>query len=304
MKIYLSKINESWIVDRVRKEWYENNKDISTKYISNADILWIISPWLWKKIPKKHLKQKKVICSHYHFDFSNFDKSDFLNLDRYVDEYHVISKKTENQLKKLTNKKITSIPFWINDKLFFHVHNKKKIRQEFGFQQDDYLVGSFQRDTEGSDLLSPKLVKGPDIFFNIVSKMYEENDKLKIILSGKRRGYLINLFEKNNIPYKYYEMVDQEKLNLLYNLLDLYIVSSRIEGGPQAILESAITKTPILSTDVGVASEILSQRSIYSVDNFEKASTDIMYAYNEVQKYKLLNGMELFRNMMRDFYEN
>ena len=81
MKIYLSKINESWIVDRVRKEWYENNKDISTKYISNADILWIISPWLWKKIPKKHLKQKKVICSHYHFDFSNFDKSGILRFN-------------------------------------------------------------------------------------------------------------------------------------------------------------------------------------------------------------------------------
>ena len=46
------------------------------------------------------------------------------------------------------------------------------------------------------------------------------------------------------------------KLNKLYNILDLYIVSSRIEGGPQAILESSITKTPILSTDVGVASEI------------------------------------------------
>ena len=60
MKIYLSKINESWIVDRVRREWYQSNKDISTKLISNADILWIISPWLWKKIPTKYLKNKKV----------------------------------------------------------------------------------------------------------------------------------------------------------------------------------------------------------------------------------------------------
>ena len=47
MKIYLSKINESWIIDRVRKEWYENNKDISTKFIKKADVIWIISPWLW-----------------------------------------------------------------------------------------------------------------------------------------------------------------------------------------------------------------------------------------------------------------
>ena len=45
-------------------------------------------------------------------------------------------------------------------------------------------------------------------------------------------------------------------LNELYNILDLYLVTSRIEGGPQAILECAIIKTPIMSTDVGVASGI------------------------------------------------
>ena len=88
MKVYLSKINESWIVDRVRKEWYANNQNISTKYIRNADIVWIISPWLWNKIPKKHLKKKKVLCSHYHFDFENFVEKDFYELDQYVDEYH------------------------------------------------------------------------------------------------------------------------------------------------------------------------------------------------------------------------
>ena len=53
-------------------------------------------------------------------------------------------------------------------------------------------------------------------------------------------------------------MADSKTINDLYNILDLYIVSSRIEGGPQAIMEAAYTKTPIVSTDVGVASEILS----------------------------------------------
>ena len=51
MKIYLSKINEDWIIDRVKKEWLQGNKEISTKYILNSDLIWIISPWLWKKIP-------------------------------------------------------------------------------------------------------------------------------------------------------------------------------------------------------------------------------------------------------------
>ena len=36
MKIYLNKINESWIVDRMRKEWYENNKNISTNSIKKV----------------------------------------------------------------------------------------------------------------------------------------------------------------------------------------------------------------------------------------------------------------------------
>ena len=48
MKIYLSDINESWIVDRVRNDWYMNNMEISTQKIKDSDIIWIISPWIWK----------------------------------------------------------------------------------------------------------------------------------------------------------------------------------------------------------------------------------------------------------------
>jgi glycosyltransferase involved in cell wall biosynthesis len=99
-------------------------------------------------------------------------------------------------------------------------------------------------------------------------------------------------------------MVDTVKLNKLYNALDLYIVSSRIEGGPQAILECAITKTPILSTDVGVASEILHSNSIYSIDDFNKSKVDIDYAYQNAQLYKLPDGMKLFKQMFWNFYEN
>ena len=51
MKIYISKVNESWVVDRFRKEWYKYNSDISTKFIKRSSNLWIIAPWLWEKIP-------------------------------------------------------------------------------------------------------------------------------------------------------------------------------------------------------------------------------------------------------------
>lgn len=304
MKVYLNKINESWIIDRVRHEWINHNKNLYTTSTTKSDIIWILSPWLWKKISKSKLSKKKVLCSHYHFDFANFNREDFYELDKYVNEYHVISKKTEDQLRKLTDKKITSIPFWINQKIFFEIQDKQKLRQDMGFSKDDYLIGSFQRDTEGNDLVSPKLIKGPDIFFDIITNLYRKNKNLKVVLTGKRREYLKNKFNANGIPYIYYEMADFGYLNKLYNLLDLYIVSSRIEGGPQAILECGITKTPIVSTDVGVASEILHKESIYNPESFQTAKPNVDYAYNKCLEFSLPYGIDKFNSMLKGLYES
>lgn len=307
MKIYINKLNESWIIDRIRDDWYKYNDEISVQKPQKADIFWLLSPWVWKKIPKRHLKNKFTICTIHHIDFEKFDnkeKSDFYKLDQYVDIYHVISKNTQKQLEQLTSKKSICLPFWIEPKQWFHIENKKKLRLEYNFSSHEYLIGSFQRDTESSDLKSPKLIKGPDIFLDLVTKIYSKNNNMKIVLTGKRRDYLIENFEKLKIPYRYFEMVSLEELNKLYNLLDLYIVSSRVEGGPQAILECAITKTPILSTDVGVASEILSPESIYTPSEFFYAKTNVEYAFENSQKFLAPNYMQKFVSLFQHEFDN
>ena len=301
MKIFLNKVKEDWIIDRVSHEFRASAKNLVTRRVVNSDIIWIIAPWTWKKIPIKYLKSKKVVCSYYHFDFSNFNEDEFNLLGQYVDEYHVISKKTELDLKKLTNKKITNIPFWIDEKQFFHINNKEDLREHFGFSKNEFLLGSFQRDTEGHDLKSPKLVKGPDRFLEIAKRIYKKNPNLIVVLSGKRRQYLIENFENFGIPYKYFEMVNIENMNKLYNILDLYIVSSRIEGGPQAILECAISRTPIISTDVGIAREILHPSSIFEKTYYENALPDIDHAFKNSLKFKkeylMNNYKEMFINI-------
>lgn len=304
MKIFLSKINESWIIDRIRNEWYQNCPNISTTKASSADIVWIISPWSVKGVDKKTLRTKKVLCSYYHFEFDKFSIDEFRYLDQYVDEYHVICKKTKLDLQKLTNKKITSIPFWVDTKKFFYIEDKIILRHLFGLHSKDFLVGSFQRDTEGHDLESPKLIKGPDIFLDAVKKIYEKNSKTKIVLSGTRRQYIIKNLKNLGIPFIYYEMVNFDTLNKLYNLLDLYIVSSRIEGGPQAILECGITRTPVISTDVGIAPEILDKKSIFSLDSFSECRPNVEYAYKKSEKYGIPNGIKLFENLFKEIYES
>ena len=45
-RVYLNKVNENWIVDRTRREWYENNDANSTKYLFNSNTVWLIASWL------------------------------------------------------------------------------------------------------------------------------------------------------------------------------------------------------------------------------------------------------------------
>lgn len=297
MKIYINKLNESWIVDRLKKEWLDYNQLISTKNIRQSDIIWIISPWTWKKIPTRFLKKRKVVCSIYHIDenkFNDVDIREFKDRDKYVSEYHVISKKTTSQLRKLTNKKISYIPFWVNQDNWFEIRDKKSLRNKYKFSDNEYLVGSFQRDSEGSDPELPKLIKGPDQFITIAKHLNKKRENLRVILTGKRRNYMINELEKENINFTYFEMVNISQLNELYNLLDLYIVSSRVEGGPQAIVECGITKTPIISTNVGIAQDFLAEKSIFNMDNFHDAEPSVEFAYNRSKEVTIPEGFKDF----------
>jgi len=310
MKVFLTKINESWIVDRARKEFYDNNKDIVTNSVKKADIVWIIAPWMWDKVDFKKLKNKKIICSIYHIDIDSYGKEEvnrFSEYDKYVDEYHTISIKSKEQIESFTKKPVNQIPFWVNTQKFFNIEDKNFLKKKYKFDEKSFLLGSFQRDSEGSDLTKPKLIKGPDIFLEIVKKLNKENKNLEVILTGKRRNYLINNFRELGIKFKYYEMVNVKTLNHLYNILDLYVVSSRVEGGPQAIVECATTLTPIISSNVGVAQQILSPESIFDTDNidsFFSAKSNLDYAKKMVNQYETPQGFEPFVKMLYGLHES
>lgn len=302
MKIFINDAKEDWIVDRFKKEFSENNPILFTDDINDADIIWIISPWSWKNVSKKHLKEKKVLCTVHHVDFDKFvgkEKRNFYRLDKFVNVYHTISDKSFEQLVSLTTKKIYNFPFWVNSKLWFHIPESTNLKLKYKIPEDRYVLGSFQRDTEGKDEVSPKLSKGPDRFIQIVRKMAKKRE-IFVLLTGYRRQYIIKLLEKYKIEYIYYEKVSFEELNELYNCLDLYIVSSRVEGGPQSIFECGLSKTPIISTDVGIAKKILATESIFDMENFENAKANVEFAYQNSVIYDIPKGFEKFNKMFKD----
>jgi len=307
MKIYINSAKENWVVDRFIDEWNKFNFKQSKNFRFGDKIVWLIAPWTWRKIPKKYLIKNKVVCTIHHIDedkFKSNEEIEFKDRDKFVDYYHVISNKTFDQVIKLTDKPVHKIPFWVNQNLWFEIKNKEQLREKYSVDLNSYLVGSFQRDTEGNDLVSPKLSKGPDRFLEIVEYLNTKNENLQIILTGKRRNYILDELSRREINYKYFEMTSFQNLNELYNILDLYIVSSRYEGGPQSILETAMTRTPIISTDVGIASEILDKKSIFNMNNYKDAIPNTDISYQNAKRYLIPEGFKEFNKLFREIYES
>ncbi len=309
MKIYISKINESWIIDRLKKEWIQYNKTFHTKNRHFSDVVWLIAPWAISESFIKKIKRKKIVSSIYHIE-ENPESSQIESIkqnDKYIDAYHTISIKTKQELSNYTKKPIYYIPFWVNQNIWYQIENKDSLRSKYNFLQNDFLIGSFQRDTESSDMKSPKLVKGPDIFIKLLETIRETKPNLKVVLAGNKRNYVISELERLKIPYKYFEMMNFEELNELYNILDLYLVTSRLEGGPQAIVECGLNKTPIISTDVGIADQILSSKSIFDfndLNSFKTSIPDVNYAFNNALKLTIPSGMQAYVNMFKEVYED
>ena len=301
MKVFIATAQENWVCERFAKEWAQSNGDKHTLSLVECDTIWIISPWTWSRIPRELLASKNVVVTIHHVvkdKFSRVSLRDFLVRDQYVDKYHVTTSETCDFISKMTAKPIEVRPFWANPDMWHPKSNVAQLRKKYSLPTGSYLVGSFQRDTEGHDLASPKLEKGPDIFCNIVEKMARQGLDLHVVLAGWRRQYVINRLEIAGIKYSYFELPPFEILNDLYNCLDLYLVSSRTEGGPQAIVECALTKTPIISTRVGVAPLILAEDSIYStLDDYAAASSNVEHASKAVEKYKMANWLSEFNDI-------
>jgi glycosyltransferase involved in cell wall biosynthesis len=150
----------------------------------------------------------------------------------------------------------------------------QKLRSDYRIPSNAYLIGSFQRDTEGHDLTAPKLVKGPDIFLETLTELKRRRLNFHAILAGPRRHWLVGRLREREIPFTYVgqeirtddlkvNALSRETLNLLYNMLDLYVVSSRSEGGPHAILESGASMRKVISSRVGLAADTLEPECLF-----------------------------------------
>lgn len=132
-------------------------------------------------------------------------------------------------------------------------------RSELGLPSTAFVAGSFQKDGVGfGEGLAPKLVKGPDLLVAALERLQAEIPELHVLLTGPARGYVRRELERRSIPYRHVLARTRGELGRAYCALDVYLVPSRQEGGPKAVLEAMASGVPLVTTRVGQAQEIVS----------------------------------------------
>lgn len=238
-----------------------------------------------------------------------------------VDKYVYSNSKQKDFLLEngIEQHKLYFNPFYVDENIFKKLDiSYQEICVKYGINQNKIknkvVIGSFQRDSLGADLKEAKWQKNPKLLVDIMNKL--DKSKFVLLLAGPRRHYIINLCKKHNIQYIYVgqeSYIDNQKddlrinaLNIedmpyLYNLIDLYIVSSKSEGGPKAIPESILCSTKVISTDVGFASDLLDKQYVYdtvedAVKIINKIIDENVYSNTKIKKYY---SFELYKNRIQ-----
>ncbi len=188
----------------------------------------------------------------------------------------------------LDEDKIFRIPIGVDIERFplGDAHARSAARSELELPATAFVVGSFQKDGVGRGAGSqPKLIKGPDVFVATIERLHEAIPELTVLLTGPARGYVRAELERIGVPYEHALLRSRDELVVAYHALDVYVVTSRQEGGPKASFEAAAAGVPLVTTRVGQAQELLTDDGdalLTDVDDVDALVAAVQRVYDDV----------------------
>ena len=135
---------------------------------------------------------------------------------------------------------------------------RRRRRADLGIPEHAFVVGSFQKDGVGwGEGLEPKRVKGPDVFVDALVRFRATRPGVHALLLGPARGYVKTELTRHGIPFTHRVVERLDDTAPYYDALDAYLIASRTEGGPLALMESMAKQVPVVSTRMGMPAELL-----------------------------------------------
>ena len=135
---------------------------------------------------------------------------------------------------------------------FYPLHDKVAARKQLGIHSNACLIGYSAKFTSNYGGR-----KGVEVFLETLKTVAAVDHTFGVLLTGPGWDAAVKQIESYGIEVHYRPFVPDILMPTVYNALDLYVVTSRIEGGPAPLLESMACGVPIVTTPVGLAREYI-----------------------------------------------
>ena len=225
--------------------------------------------YAWFSGPRHRLHHSnKVVVTWFHGDLSDKEpamRKMFTQLPHIFDRVDRVVVTCDHSVKVLIGQgvpeeKLVKIPLGVDLAEFVQPDalQRQQIRNSLDIPAEAFCVGSFQKDGNGwEEGLEPKLLKGPDVFLETMALLKEDHPNLMVLLTGPARGYVKKGLDELGVAYRHRYFDNYLDIIPYYQALDLYLITSRGEGGPKALLEGWACGVPVVSTRVGMPNDLI-----------------------------------------------
>ena len=130
---------------------------------------------------------------------------------------------------------------------------KRRARSELGVDDDAFCIGYC-----GKKSSNKYGRKGIDTFIEAAERLGREHKAVAFVVLGAEWREVGDAFRKRGLNFTHRAFLPQQaKLARFYQALDMFWVTSRMEGGPAPLLEAMSTGLCCASTRVGIAREAI-----------------------------------------------
>ena len=206
-------------------------------------------------------------------------------------------------VKIINNSKISATAYekWIGAKknsikVSYNFYDFKKEKFKKRNKSDEIILGSVGRFAPEKNYLY--LIK-------LFKQLYDNNNKLRLIMIGE--GYLKNKILKtiNKINLKKVISILPPKKNILQHMrtFDCFILTSKLEGTPNVLLEAQNVGTPVITTRAGgIPETIVKDYSGYLISgNNLKKDKSIIIKYFENKNFFKKRNVKLIKYKLSHF---
>lgn len=154
--------------------------------------------------------------------------------------------------KILYNNKIMQVIHngYDSNSYYFDTQKREEFRSLLNISPDTILIGNLARFDKS---------KGLNFFLQTAHNL-KNNRKLKFIIQGRGVNSSIelkNMIKEYNLENSVFLLEEQKDIGLFFSGIDIFCMSSIMEGFPNVLCEAMLFERPAVSTDVGDAKYIV-----------------------------------------------